>query len=230
MQRNETPVESPLPKVAAPPLHVLSLEQLRAVTDRRTRWLWQGYLAAGGVTLLTGQWKVGKTTLLAALLAQLQAGGDLGGRTVSTGKAVVVSEEEGDHWLRRAERFALGDHLQWMYRPFHDRSSPAQWLAFLRDFVESLANSKPPQRLRTPRWKRGKWIFKCIYAWFGSERKQGPSLRAQGKCRISSHITHKMHWAADKGKRDLLHRCAERKRSLEWHVERETVKTASASC
>ena len=26
-------------------------------------WLWQGYLAAGNVTLLTSQWKSGKTTL-----------------------------------------------------------------------------------------------------------------------------------------------------------------------
>ncbi len=33
------------------------------------RWLWQGYLAAGAVTLLTSQWKIGKTTLLALVLA-----------------------------------------------------------------------------------------------------------------------------------------------------------------
>jgi hypothetical protein len=136
MQSNETPGESPLPNVAVPALRVMSLEQLRAATDQRTRWLWQGYLAAGGVTLLTGQWKVGKTTLLSALLARLRAGGDLGGRTVSAGKAVVVSEEGGDHWLRRAERFALGDHLGWLCRPFRDRPSPAQWLALLDRLVE----------------------------------------------------------------------------------------------
>jgi hypothetical protein len=136
MQSNETPAESPRPNVAVPPLHVLSLEQLRAVADRRTRWLWHGYLAAGGVTLLTGQWKVGKTTLLSALLARLQAGGELAGRTVSAGKAVVVSEEGGDHWLRRAERFAFGGHLRWMCRPFPQRPSPAQWLALLDRLVE----------------------------------------------------------------------------------------------
>jgi hypothetical protein len=136
MQRNETSGEAPVPDVAAHPLRVMSLEDLRTVADRRTRWLWHGYLAAGGVTLLTGQWKVGKTTLLAALLARLQAGGELGGRTVSAGKALVVSEEGDEHWLRRAERFALGGNLRWLCRPFPERPSPAQWLALLDRLVE----------------------------------------------------------------------------------------------
>ena len=33
-------------------------------------WLWRGYLAHGFLTLLTSQWKTGKTTLLAVLLAR----------------------------------------------------------------------------------------------------------------------------------------------------------------
>src|SRR5262249_19604584 len=56
-------------------------------------WLWHGYLAAGQITLLAGQWKIGKTALLAALLARLGAGGRLAGRHVRPGRAVVVSEE-----------------------------------------------------------------------------------------------------------------------------------------
>jgi AAA domain-containing protein len=35
-------------------------------------WLWPGYLGAGRVTLLTSQWKSGKTTLVSLLLARLQ--------------------------------------------------------------------------------------------------------------------------------------------------------------
>jgi hypothetical protein len=40
-----------------------------------TGWVWDGVLARGDVSLLTGVWKSGKTTLLAGLLhAPLAAG------------------------------------------------------------------------------------------------------------------------------------------------------------
>jgi hypothetical protein len=38
-------------------------------------WLWHGYLGPGKVTLLTSQWKSGKTTLVSRLLARAQQGG-----------------------------------------------------------------------------------------------------------------------------------------------------------
>jgi hypothetical protein len=56
-------------------------------------WLWHGYLSAGRVTLLTSQWKSGKTTLVSLLLARMQQGGQLAGLPVSAGKALVISEE-----------------------------------------------------------------------------------------------------------------------------------------
>jgi hypothetical protein len=43
-------------------------------------WLWLGFVARGGVTLLTSQWKAGKTTLLSLLLARLKPGGSLAGQ------------------------------------------------------------------------------------------------------------------------------------------------------
>src|SRR4051812_30907881 len=52
---------------------------LRTAAEPPTRWLWHGYLAAGKLTLLTSQWKSGKTTLLAVLLARLAEGGNLAG-------------------------------------------------------------------------------------------------------------------------------------------------------
>jgi hypothetical protein len=59
----------------------------RARRQDADRWLWHGYLAAGNVTLLVGQWKAGKTTLLSVLLARLGAGGTLAGRAVRPGRA-----------------------------------------------------------------------------------------------------------------------------------------------
>src|SRR5262245_61260195 len=45
-------------------------------------WLWEGFLALGYVTLLTSQWKSGKTTLMSILLARLRTGGELAGLRV----------------------------------------------------------------------------------------------------------------------------------------------------
>jgi hypothetical protein len=75
-----------------------------ATTAQGPSWLWQGYLAAGNVTLITSQWKSGKTTLTALLLARLESGGQLSGLNVKRSKAVVVSEEGPSHWAQRGAK------------------------------------------------------------------------------------------------------------------------------
>src|SRR5262249_39390829 len=50
------------------------LDDLNAAAQKQFAWLWQGYLAPGNVTLLTSQWKSGKTTLVSILLARLKEG------------------------------------------------------------------------------------------------------------------------------------------------------------
>jgi hypothetical protein len=71
-------------------------------------WLWHGLIAPGNVTLLTSQWKAGKTPLLAALLAKLQTGGELAGLAVAPGKALLISEEGKGNWRRRYDRRGSG--------------------------------------------------------------------------------------------------------------------------
>ncbi len=66
---------------------------LQSGASRVIPWLWEGYLAPGALTLLTSQWKSGKTTLVSILLAKLKTGGQLAGLSLAPGKAVVVSEE-----------------------------------------------------------------------------------------------------------------------------------------
>ena len=57
-------------------------EESVAGPDEGIAWLWNGYVAPGKVTLLTSQWKSGKTTLVAVLLARMGRGG---GRPGSVG-------------------------------------------------------------------------------------------------------------------------------------------------
>jgi AAA domain len=113
----------------------MSFDDLKAAAARPS-WLWQGYLAAGNVTLLTSQWKSGKTTLASLLLARLKGGGRLAGLKVKPGKAVVVSEEGPAHWVRRGEKLDLAGHVCWFCRPFRSKPRPEQWLALLDRILE----------------------------------------------------------------------------------------------
>ena len=55
----------------------LRASDLRSTGKGERDWLWQGYLAPAMTTLLTSQWKSGKTTLVSVLLARLERGGQL---------------------------------------------------------------------------------------------------------------------------------------------------------
>jgi hypothetical protein len=94
-------------------------------------WIWQGYIAPGNVTLLTGLWKAGKTTLLALLLARRKHGGKLAGLDVKPGKTLVVTEEDSSLWAQRARRHNFGDQVLLISRPFNRIPSEEQWQALL---------------------------------------------------------------------------------------------------
>src|SRR3954469_1062217 len=96
----------------------LSLHEMRCNAAAEIDWLWEGYLAPGNVTLLTSQWKCGKTTLLSVLLARMGAGGTLAGRAVRAGRAVVVSEEPKALWAARARALGIGPYARFLCRPF----------------------------------------------------------------------------------------------------------------
>src|SRR5262249_26288467 len=93
-------------------------------------WLWDGYLARGHITLLTAQWKSGKTTLLSALLSRLQAGGQLGALGVAAARPVVVSEEPRALWRPRHQRLDLG-HVYFICQPFKGKPTFDEWLELL---------------------------------------------------------------------------------------------------
>jgi hypothetical protein len=92
--------DSPSSSAALPPL--LSLAELMAAAPPPVRWLWDGYLAPGKLTLLTSQWKMGKTTLLSVLLAKMKAGGELPGQRVAPTRAAATLTAAGGCWRCRA--------------------------------------------------------------------------------------------------------------------------------
>ncbi|HEV3261656.1 MAG TPA: AAA family ATPase [Gemmataceae bacterium] len=100
-----------------------------------TAWLWHGYLAPGGVTVLTSQWKSGKTTLVAVLLARMAKGGQLAGRTVRPGRAVVISEESHLNWQQRNQKLHFGDNITFLCRPFPGKPTMQEWSALVDALV-----------------------------------------------------------------------------------------------
>jgi hypothetical protein len=94
-------------------------------------WLWHGYVGPGKVTLLTSQWKSGKTTLVALLLARMQQGGLLAGLSVAAGKAFVISEESEADWRARFRHLGIPDHVDLLCRPFIAQPTMEQWLALI---------------------------------------------------------------------------------------------------
>jgi hypothetical protein len=94
-------------------------------------WFWQGYLSPGRVTVLTSQWKSGKTTLLSLLLARMQRGGRLAGQAVAAGRALIISEESLADWRPRIQQLDLGNHVSLLCRPFKAQPTMEQWLALI---------------------------------------------------------------------------------------------------
>jgi hypothetical protein len=141
----DTPALSPQPASAAPAEasptpsrtaadllgRVVAARDLEKQRFTPPAWLWHGYLGPGKATLLTSQWKSGKTTLVSLLLARMQQGGQLAGLPVAAGRAFVISEESESAWRPRFAQLGIRDNVDLLCRPFTAQPSMDQWLALI---------------------------------------------------------------------------------------------------
>ncbi|MFL5240782.1 MAG: AAA family ATPase [Gemmataceae bacterium] len=122
---------------AANSFHVVRGQTARhTAMHKQSNWLWHGYLAPGCLTMLTGPWKLGKTTLLAALLGRMATGGEIAGQPVRPGRAVVISDESLDLWDLRLGQFDIGDHVGLLCRPFRGQPLPQEWVNLVDYLVD----------------------------------------------------------------------------------------------
>lgn len=109
--------------------------------NEQVPWQWRGYLAEGNVTLLTGLWKSGKSTLLAYLLKALGDGSCVfAGQQAGTAQVLVITEEHERHWVLRRDSLGLQDNIHIVSRPFMRRPNYAAWVEFV-DHVTGLVTS-----------------------------------------------------------------------------------------
>lgn len=94
-------------------------------------WIWPGYIARGAITLLTGFWKAGKTTLLGYLLRDFGRGTGLVD-TVLTTPTLIVSEEPGGLWAQRRDELGLPDSICFLRRDTFARPNMYGWHCFIR--------------------------------------------------------------------------------------------------
>jgi hypothetical protein len=129
--QEETPkLEKPEPKDPAFP-NPVPITLLQA-DDESDIWLWDGFLAKNSFTLLTGLWKAaGKTTLLSALLRQMQFGKAFLNRPTFAGPIIIVTEEHKNHWINRRDRFGLTGVIHTVIRPFKTKPTSAEWIEFI---------------------------------------------------------------------------------------------------
>lgn len=115
------------------------MSELSAQPDD-VKWIWTGFLARGGITLLSALWKSGKSTLLSHLLRSL--GGSesqfLGQSVHPNSRVLYLSEEHESIWADRRDELLIGDHVGIACRPFKNRPTMAEWRDYLRARAENV--------------------------------------------------------------------------------------------
>ena len=88
----------------AQPIPVMSLEELFSLPEEATRYLWEGLLPVGGISILAAKPKVGKSTLARNLIMAVAQGESLLGRGTCQAPVLYLAMEE--------KRGEVTDHLR----------------------------------------------------------------------------------------------------------------------
>ena len=84
----------------------------------KTDWLLDGFIPKGGIVLLAGSPKGGKSTFTRLMLRACGEGGGFIGRYIHSMRVLVVSEESPSIWKSKTADMGIGDHIGIMPRPF----------------------------------------------------------------------------------------------------------------
>jgi archaellum biogenesis ATPase FlaH len=98
------------------------------------QWIWDGYVFPGGLTMITGHSKVGKSTLIEGLLRAMQRGDAFLGRATSPATAVFVSEDTAMEIADRENLLGSAPERHVIHRP---KSLLGDWNALIEAAVDA---------------------------------------------------------------------------------------------
>lgn len=105
--------------------------------SEEAKWVWAGFLARGGITLLSALWKAGKSTLLSHLLKALDGSkAEFLGGAVAPARVLYVTEEPEHLWATRRDALGIGNHVGMWVQPFRARPTVAEWRKHLADVCD----------------------------------------------------------------------------------------------
>jgi len=110
-----------------------------AAQEENAKWLWEGYLVRGGITLFSALWKSGKTTLLSHLMKSLDGSThEFLGKSVTPSRVLYVTEEHEGILADRRDELLIGDHVGWKSQPFDTRPTQVKWAKFIDEACEQV--------------------------------------------------------------------------------------------
>lgn len=141
LQAQKIPTPSPLYTPTNEMVRVIEpilAKNLKTLTNIDVEWVTEGILAIAYITLLASREKLGKTTLLMALLKSLAGGTDFLGLSTKKTKTLIITEENPGIWNRRLEDMGLSncETLWFIPQPFNTKLKQKEWEKWL---IEDIA-------------------------------------------------------------------------------------------
>lgn len=103
-------------------------------------WIWRPFIAYEYITLFTGVWKGGKTTLLTSLLRDVYLGTGLVDNAKLPDKTLIITEENLSAWARRREDMRLDSRIGFFQKESLSKASRSEWAEMI-DWITGVVKS-----------------------------------------------------------------------------------------
>lgn len=106
-------------------------------------WCWHGYLAPQQMTLFTGLWKCGKSTMLSLLMRDLRGErAQFCGQDIRPSNILLVTEESAIKWVERRDKLVIADHVHIICKPWLTKADQSDWIVFLGTLANQVKDRK----------------------------------------------------------------------------------------
>jgi len=112
--------------------------------DFSERWLWEGFIAKGNITLFTAIMKAGKSTFLRGLFSSMSKNEEVAGQPTTKCNILVISEESDDVWSESKKFIEEKEinHVSVWIRPIRGKPNYKEWDMVIKQIAEVCEKKK----------------------------------------------------------------------------------------